>query len=323
MTLRIRRLSVHYAVGPDTIRAVDGIDLDIRAGRILGIVGESGSGKSTLALSILRLIEPPGKITNGEIYYDDTNLLKLRESEMQLVRGSKIGLVLQNPASALSPTMTVGQHLVEVIQERLRISRQDAAARSIDILHRVHLPDQKDLLRKYPHQLSGGMMQRVLVALAMVSEPAVLIADEPTSALDVATQAQILKLLRELNELYGTTIVLITHNLGVAAEVCDDIAVMYAGRVMEVGDVYTLFDRPAHPYTQGLVKAVPKADEEGFPSGIRGDLTVQSRPLEGCVFCPRCDWAMEICRTEDPPAFEWSGTGKAYCFLYAEGPKNG
>lgn len=318
MSLRIRHLSVQFNLESQIVRAVDQVDLDILPGRMLGIVGESGSGKSTLALAILRLIEPPGQIANGEISFEDADLLAITEVEMQAIRGRKIGLVLQNPATALNPTMTIGGHIMETIQERLRLGRRESRAKAIEILKSVHLADQEDLLGKYPHQLSGGMKQRVMIALAMVGEPSVLIADEPTSAVDVATQAQILRLLRELNEKHHTTIVLITHNLGAAADVCDDIAVLYAGRVVEVGDVFSVFDHPAHPYTQGLLRAVPKIDEQTFPRGIPGDYTVNSRPSRGCVFAPRCDFAMEICREEEPPAFETASSGKVYCYLFDE-----
>ncbi|HEX9532203.1 MAG TPA: ABC transporter ATP-binding protein [bacterium] len=323
MSLRIRRLTVQFLLGSQIVRAVDGVDLDIQPGRVLGIVGESGSGKSTLALSMLRLIDPPGRIVDGEILFEGVNLLTIAEAEIQAIRGRRIGLVLQNPATALNPIMTVGDHIVETIQERLGLDRRESRTQAIEMLRIVYLADQEDLLGKYPHQLSGGMKQRVMIALAMVGEPAVLIADEPTSALDVATQAQILRLLRELNEKHNTTVILITHNLGAAADICDDVAVMYAGRVVEMADVFSLFDHPDHPYTQGLLRAVPKINDPTFPSGIPGDYTLQSRPSRGCVFSPRCAFAMEICREKDPPGFVTASSRKVYCFLFGEGTRDG
>jgi oligopeptide/dipeptide ABC transporter ATP-binding protein len=323
MTLRIRHLTVDFVLGAETVRAVDAVDLDIAPGRVLGIVGESGSGKSTLALSLLRLIDPPGRIVEGEILFEGVNLLSLSESEMHAIRGRRIGLILQNPGTTLNPTMTIGEHLVETIQERLGLSRGDARARASEMLQTVHLADEQELLKKYQHQLSGGMKQRVMIALAMVGEPAVLVADEPTSALDVVTQAQILKLLRELNAEHHTTVILITHNLSVAADICDDVAVMYAGRIAEVGDVFSVFDHPAHPYTQGLLRAVPKIEDEAFPRGIRGDYGVRQTPRDGCVFAPRCEFAMEVCRRTPPPGFKAPTSGTVYCFLYGEEPERG
>lgn len=318
MALQIKNLSVNYSLSDRTIRAIDNINLDIKRGKILGIVGESGSGKSTLALSIFNLIDPPGNIVGGEIILEGLDLLTLSESQMRVIRGSEISMVFQNPSAALNPTMTIGDHIVETIQEHSDLRGDEAIVKAVDILKKVELPDQEQLLNKFPHQLSGGMKQRVLIALAMVHEPSVLIADEPTSALDVSTQAQILKLLRDLNQKFHTTIVLITHNLGIVAEICDEVAVMYAGKIMETGNIWSMFGRPAHPYTEALMKAIPKIDDSSLPSPIPGELILQNLPEKGCVFYDRCKWAMEICRLKAPPDFKIAGEHYVACYLYED-----
>lgn len=320
MALSIRRLSVQYILGTRTVQALDAVDLDIPDGQILGVVGESGSGKSTLALSVLRIVDPPGRITGGEILLGSVDLMRLNERVMRTLRGTKIALIPQNPATALNPTMTVGSHMTETIRQHWRVTQGEALQRSLEALHHVHLPDVPSLLERYPHQLSGGIKQRVMIALALVGSPELLVADEPTSALDATTQAQILRLVRELNQAYGMTVLFITHNLGVAAEICDHVAVMYAGRVVEVGDVCTLFDRPGHPYTQGLMKAVPRADGSAFPTGIRGEPPRFDASQACCAFASRCEHAMPVCSRRRPPAFSLASTQKAYCFLYEKVP---
>jgi peptide/nickel transport system ATP-binding protein len=318
MALQIKALSVEFALNGRTNLAVDNVSLNVTAGRVLGVVGESGAGKSTLAFAILGLIDPPGRIVGGEIWFKGRDLLQLGESGMRSVRGRQISIVFQNPATALNPTMTLGDHIIETIQEYTSTNRGEARRKAIDILKNVDLGDQEDLLRKYPHQISGGMKQRVMIALAMSHEPAILIADEPTSALDVVNQAQILRLLRDLNHQFKTTIVIITHNLAVVAEACDDVACLYAGRVMESGDVRTVFGAPAHPYTQALLKAVPDIEETSLPEPIPGELTIRDRPERGCVFHTRCSSVMDICRLEDPPLLLGRGGQKVYCYLYAD-----
>ena len=307
---------MQFSRGATRVQAVDGVDLDVRPGRVLGIVGESGSGKSTLAHAILQLVSPPGEITGGEILLDDVDLLRMSESDMRQVRGRRIALVLQNPATSLNPTMTVGQHLTEVIRTHVDVGKREATASAIEALRQVRLGDQEYLLGKYPHELSGGMKQRVMIALGTVSRPQVLIADEPTSALDVATQADILRLLRQLNTELGTTVIVITHNLGVAAEICDDVAVMYAGRIMETADVLSLHDTPAHPYTQGLLAAVPDIEEDALPVAIPGEAAGSGRVSCGCVFQPRCSRSMEVCTVTTPRGVLLPGSRTAYCFLY-------
>jgi oligopeptide/dipeptide ABC transporter ATP-binding protein len=316
VALSIRRLSVQYGLGARRVQALDEVDLDVPRGQILGVVGESGSGKSTLASSILRIVDPPGQITSGEILLGTVDLLKLDERAMRKFRGAKVALVPQNPSTSLNPTMTVGAHMIETIRQHSRTTRDDALRKSIAALERVHLSDAAALVKRYPHQLSGGIKQRVMIALALLGSPDVLIADEPTSALDATTQAQILRLVRELNEAYVMTVVFITHNLGVAAEICQHVAVMYAGRVVEVGDIYSLFERPGHPYTQGLMKAVPRADGSAFPTGIPGEPPQLHASPHGCAFAAGCERVTPDCTRRRPPAFLVAGTQKAYCFLY-------
>lgn len=309
-------MRVQYTRGAEAIRAVDGVDLAIPTGRIVGVVGESGSGKSTLASAVLRLIDPPGQITAGRIVLGDMDLTSLDEPSLRGLRGAEIALVPQNPATALDPVLTVEAHMVETLQQHARMSRNEARRRSLAALERVHIADPDDVLRRYPHQLSGGIKQRITIALALLGNPSLLIADEPTSALDATTQAQILRLVRELNETTGMTVLFITHNLGVAAEICDRVAVMYAGRIAEEADVYSLFERPRHPYTMALLRAVPRTEGAEFPAGIRGDAPLSSPPQDACAFAPRCQHTMRICRDHRPPAFSIEVGHVSYCFLH-------
>jgi oligopeptide/dipeptide ABC transporter ATP-binding protein len=318
MVLQIRDLCVHYKIRDHTLRAVDGLNIEAKEGKILGIVGESGSGKSTLARAILRLIDAPGQITGGTILFQGEDLVSVSERRMQAIRGVGIALVMQNPGSALNPLMTIGDHYLEALQQHTKIARAQALQQTIDMLRSVDLPDQADLMLRYPHQLSGGMKQRVLIGLAMLHRPTLLVADEPTSALDVSTQAQILRLFQALNQKFGTAIILITHNIGVAAEVCDDVAVMYAGKLIEVGSVEAVFAAPAHPYTQGLLRSVPRISDTAFPLPIAGELTPRNRPDHACVFHPRCGRVMTICTQLDPPGFA-VGDQRVYCFLCKDG----
>lgn len=316
--LKIRGLEVEYKIENQTIRAIDSIDLDIPEGSVTGIAGESGSGKSTLALSILRLIEPPGRIVGGEILFGGKDLLSHGESSMREIRGRRISFIPQNPGTALDPTMTIGNHLLETIQQHYEINRQESVDRAKQALERARLPSPLKAMEKYPHELSGGMNQRVMIALALACEAEVMIADEPTSALDVSTQAKILSLLRALNEQVGTTIVLITHDLAVVAQTCHLVAILYAGKVMEFGEVRALFNDPAHPYSRGLLGAVPRLGKKSLPIPIEGDLTISSRPSIGCVFHPRCPRVMEICTTNEPPSSHLNGDRLSYCYLHDE-----
>jgi oligopeptide/dipeptide ABC transporter ATP-binding protein len=316
--LQIKDLHVAYSVGGQAIRAVDGVNLNVRAGKVLAIVGESGSGKSTLAQALIRLIDPPGEIARGAIYFQGENLLALRERRMRALRGVAIALVMQNPGTALNPLMTVGHHFLETFHQHRSLDRNEAIEKTMETLRSVDLPDQADMMRRYPPQLSGGMRQRVLIGLAMLHRPALLVADEPTSALDVSTQAQILRLFRALNQRFGTTTILITHNLGVAAEIGDDIAVMYAGKLVEVGSVEEVFAAPAHPYTQSLLRSVPRISDIAFPLPIPGELAPRKELDDICVFQPRCEHALAICGEREPPGF-MIGDRTVYCFLCKDG----
>jgi oligopeptide/dipeptide ABC transporter ATP-binding protein len=288
---------------------VDGVSYSVNAGETLGVVGESGCGKSVTALSILRLVaDPPGRIVGGAIRFQGTNLLELTEPEMERVRGNDISMIFQEPMTSLNPLQTAGQQISEAIALHQGLSRRAAMDGAIDMLRRVHIPEPERRAQAYPHQLSGGMRQRVMIAMALSCKPKVLIADEPTTALDVTIQAQILDLMRELRQTFGTAMILITHDMGVVAENADRVVVMYAGRKVEEAPVDDLFDRPAHPYTKGLLASIPNLDgaaraepQRSRLTEIKGMVPVLSRLPPGCAFAPRCGFATDQCRVAAPP----------------------
>ena len=300
--ISIRDLRTYFFTRRGIVKAVDGVSFDLAAGETLGIVGESGSGKSVLALSILRLVpSPPGKIVSGQVMLNGQDLLPLSESEMQKIRGKKIALILQDPLTSLNPVLSIGDQLTETIRTHGVSSRKGAVARAVSVLKNVRIPSAESRMRQYPHQMSGGMRQRVVGAIALSSEPDILIADEPTTSLDVTLQAQYLKLLREIQREAGVSIILITHDFGIVAKACDRVAVMYAGRIVEAGDTRDIFNRPSHPYTEALLKSVPKLDEEvDRLYAIPGHPPAPHAPRQGCPFSPRCPYAMAICETEYP-----------------------
>lgn len=316
--LEVKGLETTFFTDDGAVQAVDNISFTIHEGEVLGIVGESGCGKSVTSLSIMGLVpSPPGKITSGEILLDKKDLTKLTDKEMRAVRGNDVAMIFQEPMTSLNPLFTIGNQLTEAIRIHNKSwSKKQASARAIEIMKLVGLPRAEELINDYPHQLSGGMRQRVMIAMALVCDPKVLIADEPTTALDVTIQAQILKLMRELNERLNTAILLITHDLGVVAETCERVVVMYAGQVVEEAPVAEIFNNPQHPYTKGLIQSVPdmRYKKDSLYS-IPGNVPKPGSIRTGCRFAPRCEFATAQCTEESPPLYETSSTHKARCFL--------
>ena len=314
--LEVKGLTTVFDTDSGEVRAVDGVDFSLERGRTLGIVGESGCGKSVTALSIMGLVpRPPGRIAGGEVRFEGEDLLKLPPARLRELRGARLSMIFQEPMTSLNPAFTVGDQIVEGILRHRPMSREQAKSRAIAMLRRVHIPSPERRYDDYPHRLSGGMRQRVMIAMALACEPRLLIADEPTTALDVTIQAQILDLMRELREETGTSIILITHDLGVVAELADDVAVMYAGRIVERASVMTLFTQPQHPYTVGLLGSIPALDveQERLPA-IEGLVPNPMDPIAGCRFHPRCPFAIERCRREDPPLIPVGDEHLAACW---------
>jgi peptide/nickel transport system ATP-binding protein len=313
--LEVQNLRTHFATDEGEFAAVDGVDFALDAGRVLAIVGESGCGKSVTALSIMGLVPPPGRIAGGSIRFEGRELLGLPKAQMQNLRGSAMAMIFQEPMSSLNPAFTVGEQIVEGLRRHRRIGRDDAVARAIEMLDRVRMPAPAQRFHEYPHKLSGGMRQRAMIAMALACEPRLLIADEPTTALDVTIQAQILDLLRTLQQETGTAIILITHDLGVVAEVADSVAVMYAGRVVEHSTVRALFDEPQHPYTVGLLGSIPRLHGGATRlTAIEGQVPNPLRRLEGCSFAERCPFAVSQCRAEAPPLRSLGGAHRSACW---------
>jgi peptide/nickel transport system ATP-binding protein len=299
-------LRTHFASEEGEVRAVDGIDFGLQRGRTLGIVGESGCGKSVTALSIMGLVpQPPGRIAAGEIHFDGEDLLKASPERMRDLRGDKLAMIFQEPMSSLNPAFTVGDQIAEVLLRHRNVGKHEAEKLTIEMLQRVRIPSPERRVRDYPHRLSGGMRQRVMIAMALACNPQLLIADEPTTALDVTIQAQILELMRALRAELGTAIILITHDLGVIAELADDVIVMYAGQVIERCSVPALFAEPQHPYTVGLLGSIPKLHGiQQRLSAIEGLVPSGATMPKGCRFNPRCPFAVEKCLEEIPPLME-------------------
>jgi oligopeptide transport system ATP-binding protein len=304
--LTVRDLSTHFFTREGVVHAVDGVSFDVEKGRTLGIVGESGCGKTVTALSIMGLIpKPPAKIVAGEILFDGRDLAQLSERELEDVRGSQIAMIFQDPMTSLNPTLTIGTQIGETIRRHFDVSKEEARKRAIGLLEEVHIPRAAERLDDYPHRLSGGMRQRVMIAIALSCEPELLIADEPTTALDVTVQAQVLDLLDELRESHGTAMILITHDMGVVAEASDEVVVMYAGQVVEQAPVLELFDHPEHPYTEALLGALPQLEGEGVRqrrlTAIPGRPPGLVDPPETCRFAPRCKYSgSDACTTHMP-----------------------
>lgn len=316
--LSVNDLRVEFSTPTGIVRAVDGISFEVPRGGCVGLVGESGSGKSVTALAVMRLLgEPAGRIASGRIALDGVDLSTLSQGEMQKRRGRDLAMVFQEPMTALNPVFTVGAQIAEAIDLHLRLGRRAAWRQAVDALAMVGIPDPERRASNYPHEMSGGMRQRVMIAMALACEPKLLIADEPTTALDVTIQAQILDLLRNLRSRLSTAIIMITHDLGVVAEIADEVVVMYAGRVVEQQDVYSLFDRPGHPYTQGLLRSIPRQDDRRHRlSQIPGTVPSPMAPPPGCRFNPRCDRRHDICITDVPPDFPLAGGGRSACWAH-------
>ena len=298
--LEVRDLTVHFDTEDGLVEAVDGVTFNVRSGEILGVVGESGSGKSVTALALLRLIRPPGRIVHGAVRFEGTDLVGLSEDEMRAVRGTRIAMVFQSPRTALNPVLTVGRQISRLFELHQGASRAEGRARTLGMLKLVGISEPERRARQYAHQLSGGMCQRVMIAMALATSPRLLLADEPTTGLDVLIGAQILELLRDLGRRTGASILLITHDLGVVAEVCDRVAVMHAGQIVEVGDVRTIFARPLHPYTQALVRSIPRIDRDVTPEPIPGMVPSLLAPPPGCRYADRCPRVLDVCRRDRP-----------------------
>jgi oligopeptide transport system ATP-binding protein len=316
--LEVNDLRVSFSVRGGEVQAVRGVSFDVKKGEAIAIVGESGCGKSVTAQTIMRLIpNPPGIIKSGSIRFQGDDLLKKTEKQMETIRGKDIGMIFQDPMTSLNPTLTIGRQITEGLIKHQKMSREASKARAIEILKLVGIPNPEARFSQYPHEFSGGMRQRAMIAIALACNPALLIADEPTTALDVTIQAQILTLMKDLQTRLGTSIILITHDLGVVADMCDRVIVMYAGKVVETGTKWEVFKNPKHPYTKGLLRSVPrldqKKDEELIPIiGTPPDLI---KPPAGCGFCARCDEAMAICQTNDVEMTEISPSHQAACWL--------
>jgi peptide/nickel transport system ATP-binding protein len=314
----VRDLTVEYTTRAGVVKAVDNVSLDIRRGEILGLVGESGCGKSTLGKALMRLHTGPAKISKGQLLFDGRDLMSLPENEMPAVRGAEIGMVFQDPMTSLNPVQRISEHLIETIQtHEPEVSEKEARKRSEELIERLGI--RKERIEEYPHQMSGGMRQRVMISLALSLRAKLVIADEPTTSLDVIVEAKFLDLLKELQKEFGLTILLITHNIGVVAEVADRIAVMYAAKLVELGEVNDVFAHPKHPYTQGLLQSVPNIKLDGGElykmAGAPPDL---SHPPAGCRFHPRCPFVMDICREQEPSLEDIEGGQYASCWLYPQ-----
>jgi oligopeptide/dipeptide ABC transporter ATP-binding protein len=318
--LELRGLSTHYesARGTRVTRAVDDVSLTLERGKTLGIVGESGSGKSTLALSIMRLLPPAARIVGGEIRFEGENLLRKSPGEMRRIRGKRIAMILQDPMASLNPLFTIGDQISESLRVHEGASRTAAWRRAKGLLEAVRISAPAARMKEFPHQMSGGMRQRIVGAIAVACEPRLLIADEPTTSLDLTIQAQYLSLLRELQKDHDLAMIFITHNLGIVAKMCDAVAVMYAGRVVEAGPIRDIFNKPAHPYTRALLDSVPRLadDNHGRLPAIDGQPPDPSAPPSGCAFHPRCPQILERCKAQAPPSVTLAASHTARCWLH-------
>lgn len=315
--LVVKDLSTHFFTDKGIVKAVDNCSFEIREGETLGIVGESGCGKSVTAMSILNLIEKPGKIVSGSILFDSKELVGMDDKKIRMIRGNHISMVFQEPMTSLNPVFKIGDQIVEALRIHQKLNYKEAHKRAVEMLALVGIPRAERVSRDYPHQLSGGMRQRAMIAMALACSPKLLIADEPTTALDVTIQAQILSLMNDLKEKVNTAIMLITHDLGVIAQMADYVLVMYSGRIVESAPVKELYENPLHPYTIGLLASIPSLDEEkGRLHSIDGVVPSPFELPEGCYFAPRCDKAMEICRKKQPEICHTSKGHTVSCFLY-------
>ncbi len=322
--LNVQNLKVHFFTLRGVVHALERVSFSLDRQQTLGLAGETGCGKSVTARSILRLIDPPGRIMDGRILFEGQNLLALREAAMRRIRGSQISMILQEPKMSLNPVIRVGDQVAEtlIIHDR-SLSRRAAGRRAVDMLAQLGIADPARMVRRYPHELSGGMCQRIMIAMMLVTRPKLLIADEPTSALDVTIQAQIIELIKKLIREIKTSVLMITHDLGVLAETCDRVAIMYAGDMVEMGSVRRVLRSPQHPYTQGLLQTLPDKSNPDQPLfSIRGNVPSLLEPQTNCRFAPRCAYVMDRCRQEMPPLFALAEDHQAACFLHAGRGKN-
>jgi oligopeptide/dipeptide ABC transporter ATP-binding protein len=316
--LDIEHLRTSFFTHDGVVNAVDDVSLYIGPGETVGIVGESGCGKSMTAMSVMGLVKKPGRVTGGSIHFEDKDLLKITEKEHRSIIGDRITMIFQEPMTSLNPVLTVGRQVSEaLLQHNKTMTAKQAQKRVIEAFKQVGIPDAEKRYHVYPHQLSGGLRQRVMIAMAMACNPALLIADEPTTALDVTIEAQILHLMKDLQQEKNTAIMMITHNLGVVAQFCSRMYVLYAGRVMECGTVHEIFHNVCHPYTDGLMRSIPHMDSEGKLYSIRGMVPNMLGLPKGCRFCPRCEHSCARCFTEEPDLYEVSPGHWSRCFLYA------
>ncbi len=318
--LQVKDLKTQFFTDDGVVKAVNGVSFDLNPGETLGIVGESGCGKSVTALSILRLVQEPGRVVSGEILFKGNDLLKLSDEEMRELRGKDIAMIFQDPLSSLNPVLNVGFQVEEAMFAHDRITNKSAMGRTVELLKQVRIPSASTRVKDYPHQFSGGMRQRVMIAMGLANKPSILIADEPTTALDVTVQAQILELLKDLNRDTNTAIIMITHNMGVVAGLCQRVIVMYAGQIVEEGPVHEIFKNPQHPYTWSLLRSIPRLDSDRHQrllsiEGLPPDLI---SPPRGCKFNPRCQFRIERCLRDDPPLMEAGPDQRAACWVMME-----
>ncbi|UTR13606.1 ABC transporter ATP-binding protein [Salipaludibacillus sp. LMS25] len=316
--LDVKDLQTHFISKKQTVKAVDGIDITIRRGETVALVGESGSGKSMTSLSLMQLVPSPGgKIVGGEVNFNGKDLLSLKEKEMRKVRGNEISMIFQEPMTSLNPVLTIGEQLMEVLRYHKKMTKEQARKKAVELLKIVGFSRAEDMIKDYPHRLSGGMRQRVMIAMAMSCDPKLLIADEPTTALDVTIQAQILELMKDLTNQFDTAILLITHDLGVVSEIANHVVVMYAGQVVENAPVDKLFDEPLHPYTQGLLDSIPAIEGKiDRLKSIKGNVPLPDEMPKGCRFAPRCPKVFDKCLTANPELLKMAPGQKVRCFLY-------
>ncbi|MET8730652.1 ABC transporter ATP-binding protein [Streptomyces parvus] len=320
MLLEVRDLYVEFHTREGVAKAVNGVNYSVAEGETLAVLGESGSGKSVTAQAVMGILDmPPGKIAGGEILFKDQDLLKLRPDERRKIRGQEMAMIFQDALSSLNPVLTVGEQLGEMFVVHRGMSRKDAKAKAVELMDRVRIPAAKERVGQYPHQFSGGMRQRIMIAMAMALEPSLIIADEPTTALDVTVQAQVMDLLAELQRELNMGLILITHDLGVVADVADKIAVMYAGRIVETAPVHEIYKAPAHPYTKGLLQSIPRLDQKGRELyAIKGLPPNLTRIPPGCAFNPRCPMAQDMCRSDVPPLYEVDEHRRSACHFWKE-----
>ena len=315
--LEIKNLIINFYTYRGVVKAINGVNLKIKKGEFFGLVGETGCGKSVTASAILNLVQNPGKIERGEILFKGKNILSMNEDEIRdRIRGKEITMIMQHPIAALNPVIKNGEQIAEALNKKM--SEGEAKKRAIELLKEVNIPESEKIANQYPHQLSGGMAQRVMIAMMMSTEPSLLIADEPTTALDVSIQAQVLRLLKDLIKKHKASVLLITHDLSVVAETCDRVGVMYAGDMVEVAEVDQIINNPKHPYTIGLMRAIPSDDRKELV-GIRGSVPDLVNPPSGCRFHPRCDYARGVCKEEKPKTIQVESNHTVACFLYEEG----